>query len=182
MAIGFNTASMIGTGISAGISAVGSIFTTRYNNAIAKAQANIAKENAKTMELQAQYTLFAAETKVQHETMQAGQVKARQKAALAANGVAIGSGSAAQITASTDIIKTINKNRIETDAHAAAWGYRQRATDFKNQALMFNAKKQSVGLNFMSTALNGLSQVGMTYAFGKLAEGKTKEPEKDTPL
>ena len=56
MAIGFNTASMIGTGISAGISAVGSIFTTRYNNAIAKAQANIAKENAKTMELQAQYT------------------------------------------------------------------------------------------------------------------------------
>ena len=46
MAIGFNTASMIGTGISAGISAVGSIFTTRYNNAIAKAQANIAKENA----------------------------------------------------------------------------------------------------------------------------------------
>lgn len=182
MDFSFNTASMIGTGISAGISAVGSIFTTRYNNAIAKAQANIAKENAKTMELQAQYTLFAAETKVQHETMQAGQVKARQKAALAANGVAIGSGSAAQITASTDIIKTINKNRIETDAHAAAWGYRQRATDFKNQALMFNAKKQSVGLNFMSTALNGLSQVGMTYAFGKLAEGKTKEPAKDTPL
>ena len=182
MAIGFNTASMIGTGISAGISAVGSIFTTRYNNAIAKAQANIAKENAKTMELQAQYTLFAAETKVQHETMLAGQVKARQKAALAANGVAIGTGSAAQITASTDIIKTINKNRIETDAHAAAWGYRQRATDFKNQALMFNAKKQSVGLNFMSTALNGLSQVGMTYAFGKLAEGKTKEPAQDTPL
>lgn len=181
MAIGFNTASMIGTGISAGISAVGSIFTTRYNNAIAKAQANIAKENAKTMELQAQYTLFAAETKVQHETMQAGQVKARQKAALAANGVAIGTGSAAH-TASTDIIKTINKNRIETDAHAAAWGYRQRATDFKNQALMFNAKKQSVGLNFMSTALNGLSQVGMTYAFGKLAEGKTKEPTQDTPL
>ena len=90
MDFSFNTASMIGTGISAGISAVGSIFTTRYNNAIAKAQANIAKENAKTMELQAQYTLFAAETKVQHETMQAGQVKARQKAALAANGVAIG--------------------------------------------------------------------------------------------
>lgn len=74
MDFSFNTASMIGTGISAGISAVGSIFTTRYNNAIAKAQANIAKENAKTMELQAQYTLFAAETKVQHETMQAGQV------------------------------------------------------------------------------------------------------------
>lgn len=174
MAIGFSTASMIGSGISAGISAVGSIFTTKYNNAIAKAQANIAKENAKTMELQAQYTLFAAETKVQHETMQAGQVKARQKAALAANGVAIGSGSAAQITASTDIVKTINKNRINTEAHAQAWGYRQRATDFQNQALMFSAKKQSVGMNFLTTALNGASQVAMSYAFGKLAEGQPK--------
>ena len=182
MDFSFNTAQTIGAGISAGISAVGSIFTTRYNNAIAKAQANIAKENAKTMELQAQYTLFAAETKVQHETMQAAQVKARQKAALAANGVAIGTGSAAQITASTDIIKKINKNRIETDAHAAAWGYRQRATDFQNQALMFNAKKQSVGLNFMSTALNGLSQVGMNYAFGRLEEEKDKKKEKDSSI
>lgn len=174
MSIGL-TASMIGSGISAGISAVGSIFTTKYNNAIAKAQENIAKENAKTMELQAQYTLFAAETKVQHETMQAGQVKARQKAALAANGVAIGSGSAAQITASTDIIKTINKNRIVTEAHAQAWGYRQKATDFNNQALMYSAKKQSVGMNFLSTALNGVSQVAMSYAFGKLGESAEKK-------
>lgn len=181
MSIGL-TASMIGSGISAGISAVGSIFTTKYNNAIAKAQENIAKENAKTMELQAQYTLFAAETKVQHETMQAGQVKARQKAALAANGVAIGSGSAAQITASTDIIKTINKNRIVTEAHAQAWGYRQKATDFTNQALMHSAKKQSAGMNFLTTALNGASQVAATYAFGKLAEGTGQKGNKQDSL
>ena len=38
MDFSFNTASMIGTGISAGISAVGSIFTTRYNNAKEPAQ------------------------------------------------------------------------------------------------------------------------------------------------
>lgn len=160
----FSTPMLWGTAISSLANAVGSIFTTSASNAVAKAQANIARENAKTMELQAQYTLFAAETKIQQETMQAGQVKARQKTALAANGVAIGTGSAAELTASTDIIKTINKNRIKTEAHAQAWGYRQKATDYNNQALMYEAQKQSVGLNFFTNALGGLSKVALMYA------------------
>lgn len=172
----FSSASIIGTGISAGTSAFGSILTTKYNNAIAKAQASIARENAKTMELQAQYTLFAAESKVQQETMRAGQTKARQKVALAANGVAIGTGSAAQITASTDIIKTVNKNRIVTESHASAWGYRQKATDYNNQALMYDAQKQSAGLNFLTTALNGASKVAMMYAANQESMGKSESP------
>lgn len=178
----FSTPMLWGTAISSFANAVGSVFTTSASNAVAKAQANIARENAKTMELQVQYTLFAAETKIQHETMQAGQAKARQKAVFAANGVAIGTGSAAEITASTDIIKTINKNRIKTEAHAQAWGYRQKATDYNNQALMYDAQKQSVGLNFFTNALGGLSKVALMYAAGqsgtKAEEAKTDSAPK----
>lgn len=172
----FSTPMLWGTAISSFANAVGSVFTTSAANAVAKAQANIARENAKTMELQAQYTLFAAETKIQHETMQAGQVKARQKAALAANGVAVGTGSAAELTASTDIVKTVNKNRIKTEAHAQAWGYRQKATDYNNQALMYDAQKQSVGLNFFTNALGGLSKVALMYSAGH-SGAKTTETQ-----
>jgi len=177
--LAFSTPMLWGTAISSAANAVSSVFTTKAANAVAKAQANIARENARTMELQAQYTLFSAETKIQHETMQAGQVKARQKVALAANGVAMGAGSAAELTASTDIIKTINKNRIKTEAHAQAWGYRQKATDYQNQALMYGAQKQSVGLNFFTNALGGVSKVALMYAAGQ-SGSKTTETQNNS--
>lgn len=179
--LAFSTPMIWGTAISSAANAVGSIFTTKAANAVAKAQANIARENARTMELQAQYTLFAAETKIQHETMQAAQVKAQQKTALAANGVAMGTGSAAELTASTDIIKTINKNRIKTEAHAQAWGYRQKATDYRNQALMYDAQKQSVGLNFFTNALGGFSKVALMYAAGQ-SGSKTNESQNNAEV
>lgn len=92
----FGTLGLISTGVSTLFNAFGAKSITKYNNAIAQAQADIAKINADTMNLHYQQRLFAAEGEYQRETMQAAQMKARQKVSLAANGVAIGVGSAAE--------------------------------------------------------------------------------------
>lgn len=157
------SASLYAMGASALIQAFGSISITKHNNAIAKSQANIAKLNAETMELQYQMTLHAANSRIRQTTMQAGQVKNRQKAALAASGVAIGVGSAAELTASTDITKEIDVNTIHKNAHAQAWGYRQQAANYKGQAYMAQAQKRGIGETFGVTLLQGAGQMGLAY-------------------
>ena len=159
----YGYASLISQGIASTISAFGSIGVTKHNNAIAQSQANIARLNAQIMERQAQGTLRAAEKAIVTKTMQAGQMKSSQRARLAANGIAVGVGSAAELQASTDIIKEIDTNQLKSNAVAEAWGYRQKATSFEGEALMKLANKQSVGLNLGATLLSGASQVANNY-------------------
>lgn len=176
--------------VGAGASLVGSLFgafgakkVTKYNNAIAQAQADIARINAKTMELCYQQRLFAAEGEYQRETMRAGQAKAAQKVALAANGVAMGVGSAAELQASTDIVKQINVNRIESNSIAEAWGYKAKKTDFENQALLAEAKKQSASSVFASTLLGGAAQTAFGLASARLYDklGTVEKPTEPAP-
>lgn len=183
----FGTLGLISTGVSTLFNAFGAKSVTKYNNAIAQAQADIAKINADTMNLHYQQRLFAAEGEYQRETMQAAQMKARQKVSLAANGVAIGVGSAAEQLASTDIVKKINLNRLESNAKTEAWGYRAKVTDYRNQALMSLANKKSASRAFTDSLLIGAGNMGMAFAYGKLmdiaAKTETAEPSKpDDPI
>lgn len=159
----YGYASLISQGVAATINAFGSIGVTKHNNAIAQSQANIARLNAQMMERQAQGVLRSAEKAIVTKTMQAGQVKSTQRARLAANGIAVGVGSAAEIQASTDIIKEIDKNQIKSNAVADAWGYRMKAVGYEGDALMAMAKKQSAALNFGTTLLGGASQIANNY-------------------
>lgn len=184
----FGTLGLISTGVSTLFNAFGAKSVTRYNNAIAQAQADIAKINADTMNLHYQQRLFAAEGEYQRETMQAAQMKARQKVALAAaNGVAIGVGSAAEQLASTDIVKKVNLNRLESNAKSEAWGYRAKETDYRNQALMSLANKKSASRAFTDSLLVGAGNMGMAFAYGKLmdmakASESAEKPKAEEPI
>lgn len=178
----FGALGLISTGVSTLFNAFGAKSVTKYNNAIAQAQADIAKINADTMNLHYQQRLFAAEGEYQRETMQAAQVKARQKVALAANGVAIGVGSTAEQLASTDIVKKINLNRLESNAKSEAWGYRAKETDYRNQALMSLAKKQSASRAFTDSLLIGAGNMGMAFAYGKLMDMAKASESAEKPI
>lgn len=159
----FGYGSLIGMGASSLITAFGSIGLTSKQNAIAQAQANIARINAQQMEWSAQQRMQSAEKDQVRLTMQAGQVKGSQKAAIAANGLATNAGSAVEILSSTDIIKEIDSQQIKENAVRDAWGMRLQGVNYSNQALSFEAQKQSVGLNFGTTLLQGASQIANRY-------------------
>ena len=159
----FGYGSLIAQGISNTIQAFGSFGITRHQNAIAQSKANIARLNAQMMEWQAQSRLHANTKDQVRLTMQAGKVKSSQRAALAANGVAIGEGSAAELQASTDIIKEIDSHQLTANARREAWGMRMQAANYEGQALMAEAKKKNKWDVFGTTLLGGASQVANQY-------------------
>ncbi len=106
-------------------------------------QASIADTNARFAELGAQSTLLQGQQQVGALTLNAGRLKSRQRAVLAANGIDLGVGSAAEIQASTDIMTEIDKNTLEANAVRSAWGMRTQATNYQNEALAARASKRS---------------------------------------
>lgn len=129
------SASLIGQ-IGGGVtSAIGSYFSAATQKATLKGQAAIADTNARIAELGAQSILNQGQQQVGALTLKAGQLKSSQRAAMAANGIDLGTGSAVEIQASTDIMKEIDSNTLTANAVRSAWGYRTQAVNFENEAL-----------------------------------------------
>lgn len=116
-------------------STVGAFNSAKGQKALLGAQADIAEINARMSENTAQSVLHQGQQQVAQSTLKYGAVKSSQKAALAANGVDIGTGSAAEIQASTDIMKEIDSNTIHANAVRSAWGYRTQASNYQIEAL-----------------------------------------------
>lgn len=159
----FGYGSLIGMGIGTVISAFGSIGLASKQNAIAQSQANIARLNAQQALFASQLRMRAQENDQVRLTLKAGQTKSSQRAAIAANGLQTNVGSAAEMLASTDIIKEIDSNQIRENALRESWGFRSQATNFEAQALSAEASKTSKGSAFGTTLLQGASQIANAY-------------------
>ena len=115
--------------------AIGSYFGAATQKATLKGQAAVADTNARIAELGAQSALNQGQQQVGALTLKAGQLKSSQRATMAANGIDLGVGSAAEIQASTDIMQEIDANTLTANAVRSAWGYRTQAVNFQNEAL-----------------------------------------------
>lgn len=116
--------------------------------------------NAAIAELGAQSALSAGEKEIASYTMQVGQVKGKQRASMAANGVDLGVGSAAEVQASTEIVKEIDKKTIAANAARSAWGYRaQGGSDLlssKLAAMNTSMSYKMEAMNLRTGATNSL--------------------------
>lgn len=116
------------TAVNAKFSQESTLLGASYAQAMARIQSDqvryVGQVNAQIAEMGAQAELQKGEHQVASLTLQAGQLKGRQRAAMAANGIDLGEGNAAEIQASTEIMKEIDKNQIEQNAIRSAWGYR----------------------------------------------------------
>ena len=133
------TASLIGQ-IGGGVtSAIGSYYSASANRAALKSQAAVADVNARIAELGAQSALNQGQHQVGALTLEAGQLKSSQRAAMAANGIDLGVGNAVEVQATTDLMKEIDANTLKANAVRSAWGYRTQGVNFQNEALMKRA-------------------------------------------
>lgn len=122
--------------------AVGSFYSARMSKRKLAFEAGMADINARLAETGAQQELFKGQAEVGALTLQAGQLKSRQRTAMAANGIVMGEGSAAEIQASTDIMAAIDKNTIEANAVRSAWGLRTQGANYQSEAI---AKRGTAG-------------------------------------
>ena len=153
---------MIGGMIS---SAVGSFFSADVQKYQLKTQAIIADTNARIAELGAESALMQGEREVGNLTMRAGQLKSTQRAAMAANGVDLGVGNAAETLASTDIMKEVDANTTMANAIRNAWGYRMQGTNFTNEALTARNTAGAISpwMSGVSSLLGGAGNVASNW-------------------
>jgi hypothetical protein len=156
-------------------SAIGSYYSAEANKATLQGQANVADINSRIAELGAQSALYQGQQQVGALTLKAGQLKSSQRTALAANGVDLGEGNAAELQASTDIMKEIDANTLTANAVRSAWGYRTQATNYQNEALMKRAGASSInsGMAVASSLLGSAGTVAESwYKYQRNKENK----------
>lgn len=140
----------------AAMSTVGSYYSAKSQQANLNLQASLADTNAKIAELGAQSALAQGAKEEQKSRLQTAQLKSSQRTAMAANGIDLGEGSAAQVLTSTDLMGEIDANTIKANAARSAWGYRTQAVDYQNQATMSRAAASTISpVGSMASSLLG---------------------------
>lgn len=152
----------LGASIGAAIGAAVSAFIgAKAQSYVLEKQAEINRLNQGRAQMGYESALRAGESQISKVTREAGAVKARQRASMAANGVSLGEGSAAELTATTEINKKLDVRTIQENALANSWGYSTKATQYG-----MLAQAQGMGSSYQdSTAFSqaigtGLEKIG----------------------
>lgn len=123
----FATAALALTAVSGGMKVIGDINE-------GQAVANEAKYNAQVATNNAAYSAAAGQSQAEAESLKNAQVAGRVKAAQAANGVDVNSGSAVDVQESQREAGVVDVQNIENNALLQAYGYKSQATLDKQQA------------------------------------------------
>jgi hypothetical protein len=128
-------------------------------------QADAAEFNARMSDLSARYARESGRHEITRLGLQYGQLQGKQRAGLAASGVDLSVGSAAEVQASSDVLKNIDMNTLEVNAIKKAWGFQVQAMNYRNQAAMARITRNSIDprLAYSATLLTGLP--GVTQSF-----------------
>lgn len=161
-------------------SATGAYYGASSQKTSYNAAADTAELNARIAELRAQSQLKSGEREEQKQRLAVANLKGTQRTALAANGVDLGEGSAAQVLAGTDVMGEIDALTIRQAALGAAGDTRMERVNYENDAR--TARNTARGINPSSAAFTSLlgsatEIAGKWYSFdnaGAFDKYKTK--------
>lgn len=143
-------------------SVIGGIYTAKSIKDNYEFQAKMNTINARLAENTAQSILRAGESQIGKVTMKAGQVESAQKVGQAGRGITIGQGSAAEETASTNLVKELDMNTIYENAVNASNAARMQSVNYSNASLIEGASARSI--NPYLTGTTSLITAGTTVA------------------
>lgn len=176
-AMGFSSSQVaqasVATQIGAGLtSVVGSVYSAGTQKRSLQSQAAIAEINANIADMGAESALLQGNSEIAKLTMQVGQLKSRQRVSMAANGIDLGVGNAAEIAASTDLMKEVDVDTIRSNAARNAWGYRTQASNLRTEAASNRAAASGISTvgAAASSLLSTASLVGSSW-YGLQQEG-----------
>ncbi|KAA5926352.1 hypothetical protein F1536_12430 [Achromobacter xylosoxidans] len=151
-------------------SAVGSANSASAQQAGLNYQADVAANNAQIAEWQAQDAIRQGQEQEQQSRLRYAGTKGAQRAALAANGVALDEGSAVDILSSTDYANEMDAQTIQANAARSAWGYRTQGANYSDNAASLRAGAGAVspGSAAGMSLLGSAGQVaGSWYQYSK---------------
>ncbi len=145
----------VGGAITGGI---GSYFSALGQKNALRFQAQIDDQNAL-------HTASAGVDQASQVLQRGGQMMATQKASMAANGVELGDGSAAQVVASTDTMRQVDANTTVNNAMQQAFSYQEDAT-----AKRAAASAISPAIAGFATLLSGASNVASQWGLSQTSK------------
>lgn len=153
---------------SAAMGAFGAIQQGQAAKNAAEYQAAVDRNNQQVAEWQAKDAVDrGAEAERQHRIKVAG-VLGSQKAAMAANGLDLSSGSPLDILGDTAMYGELDALTIRSNAEREAYGYRVRSQDFASSAQLAQMRGSSAATAGMigagATLLTGAGQAASTWA------------------
>lgn len=114
--------------------------------------------NSKLAGIQADQALERGDRQASQLLAQGRKIQGSQRAAAAANGVDVNSGSAADLQGEAQDAVMMDYNMAKNNAWREAWGYKVQATDLKGQGNLASLAAQNQANNTMLTG--GLQAVG----------------------
>lgn len=162
------TAILAAQGAGSIMSAMGARSAAKAQKSALKGEAALEEVNAKISEMNAQAELAAGQREEQKVRLGTAQLKGSQKAALAANGIALDSdptSTANNILTSTDVMGEIDANTVAANAIRSAFGYRIEAVNHTNNALVKRASASAISPNkaMLTSLLGSATSMGMNY-------------------
>lgn len=147
----------------AAVSIAGTMYGAISASQQSKYEAGVADQNAKLSNEQAKDSIMNNQTEALRLGRQTGALKGQQQAALAANGVDIGDGSALQIAQDTAMLGNEDAAQLYKAGFERTRGYEISAYNYRSSAAASRAAAKSaiVGgvLKSFSTALGAGSQI-----------------------
>lgn len=158
-----NALAVMGAG--AANSAVGAYNSARSSKISLGLQANLAEINARMSESAAQQTLLSGQREEQKSMIATANMKGAQRASMAANGIALGEGTANQVVTSTDVIGEIDANTLHANAVRSAWGYRIQGVNQTNQALTSRSAADTInpGMSAATSLVGSAASVASSW-------------------
>lgn len=132
-------------------------------------QQQIAEINAKQLDIKAQDALHRGDSEVSYLRRRARRLVGSQRAALAAQGIDIDSGSAEDIQKETTRLGALDEVTAKNNAWKEAWGYRSEASNLRYSGRMARQTARIKARQTLVTGyLNGATDLGKAgYTFGR---------------
>lgn len=159
-----NQLSMYGSAVGAVSSIVSGIFDSKIQKTQLKMQKRAAEFNQRQAERAAQSALMASQARIGAISEEYERRKSSQKVAMAANGIVLGVGSAAEVTASTDIQKERSIANEYMNGYREAWGIRMQGL---NSTMDYIGAKASRSSSPWVSAIGGAANAVVRYQQSK---------------
>ena len=150
-----------------GLGAYGSYQQSKATKDAYAQQAEVERQNKVLAEMQAKDALERGVLAGQGHRRQVGQLKGNQIASMAARGLDLGEGTAADVLASTDIMAEYDEKMIQANAQKEAEGFRMMGKNYAGNAalLMGRSGRENPLLSGVSSLLTNAGKVA-EYWYG----------------
>ncbi len=157
------------------VNSAGSLATSISQAGAARAQGEYQKQqyetNARLADLQAKDAIDRGDKDAAAVHKKGLQVQGAQRAALAAQGIDVGSGSALEIQLETGSMARTEAAEVRNNAWREAWGYKVQANNYRGQGTMADLASQNQSRNTLLTgglqALEYGARGASTFSFAR---------------